>query len=474
MSTADTTKPALKLFNTMSREVELFVPQSKGKVSLYTCGPTVYDYQQIGNYATYIRWDVLARLLAYLGYDLTWVMNITDVGHLVSDADEGEDKLEKGARREGKSAWDVAEFYLADFLASMEALNISEPTYLVRATDHIKEQIALVKRLEEKGFTYVIDDGVYFDTSKSKDYGRLARLDLKKLQAGARVELNPQKRHHTDFALWKFSPKDAQRDMEWESPWGTGFPGWHIECSAMSMQYLGETLDIHAGGIDHLPVHHTNEIAQSEGATGKQFVNYWLHGNFITVDGTKLSKSLGNSYTLHDVKERGFEPLDFRMFVLQAHYRTQADFTWKSLKAARARRLRLQAIADLRFQLNDEEHDLQADFDRYQRAIVEALSLDLNSPRALSALSALEAQLEAGQRPSNEELVSFLEVIDTLLGLRLLESENITDEQERLIQEREEARKRGDFKRADEIRVELGDARIVLQDTASGPIWSRT
>ncbi|HVI69179.1 MAG TPA: cysteine--tRNA ligase, partial [Magnetospirillaceae bacterium] len=373
----------MQLYNSLTRKLEQFTPQHSNEVMLYTCGPTVYDYQHVGNYSAYVRWDTLVRVLQEQGYAVNWVMNITDVGHLTSDADEGDDKLEKGARREGKSAWDIAQFYMDDFVAGLKALNILEPTHTIRATDHIAEQIALVERLEKKGVTYIIDDGVYFDTSKSPHYGALAQLDVKNLKAGARVTVNAQKRHPTDFALWKFTPAGQRRDMEWDSPWGKGFPGWHIECSAMALKYLGDTLDIHTGGIDHLPVHHVNEIAQSETATGKQFARVWLHNNHIMVDGAKISKSLGNGVLLHQLAVQGFDALDVRMLLLQSHYRTQANFTIGGLEAARHRRQSLQAFADLRFQTFDGgEVDSLAILET-KRVIKQELQNDLQTPEVL-------------------------------------------------------------------------------------------
>ncbi len=288
----------MKLYNTLAGRVEEIKPQHPPEATVYTCGPTVYDYAHIGHWFTYVRADTLIRTLKSGGFKPKWVMNITDVGHLVSDADEGEDKLQQKARHEGKTAQEIAEFYTNDFMDGMKQLNMLKPDYIVKATEHIQEQIELIKKLEKKGYTYAIDDGVYYDTAKFPHYADFARLDLDEQQAGARVSHNPQKRNPQDFALWKFSPKDAKRDMEWDSPWGKGFPGWHIECSAMSMKYLGDTLDIHTGGIDHVPVHHTNEIAQSEAATGKRFANCWMHSNHVTIDGEKISKSVGNSITL--------------------------------------------------------------------------------------------------------------------------------------------------------------------------------
>lgn len=459
----------------MSRSLKVLLPQHDKEVSLYTCGPTVYDYAQIGNWATYIRWDTLVRTLRASGYSVNWVMNITDVGHLVSDADEGEDKLEKGARREGKTAWDVAAFYTRDFLTGMVQLSIQKPTHIVKATETIDDQIDFVKRLEAKGFTYIIDDGVYFDTSKLPDYGKLARLNVAGLEAGARVEFNNQKRHITDFAVWKFSPKGEQRDMEWNSPWGKGFPGWHLECTVMAMKYLGETLDIHAGGIDFIPVHHTNEIAQSEAVTGKPFANIWLHGNFITIDGVKLSKSLGNSYNLHDVIAKGYEPLALRLLFLQSHYRSEADFTWEGLDAATARLKAFRAMADVRWQARDDDTVIDTPFTDAQAALLAALQNDLNSPEALAVLSGVE-QYVAAAHVTQQQLPafdSFLTFVDQMLGLSLLASTDINDDQKALIKKRESARQAKDYSTSDAIRMMLVQQGIQLRDTPHGPVWSR-
>ncbi|HMH69815.1 MAG TPA: hypothetical protein VK502_00280, partial [Candidatus Saccharimonadales bacterium] len=379
---------ALQLHNTLTKKVQPFTSIEPGKVALYTCGPTVYDYQHIGNWTAYIYWDTLVRTLIANGYNVERVMNITDVGHLTGenegDADTGEDKLEKGARREGKTAWEVAEMYSEDFLAGMEKLGLIMPEHITRATDFIPQQLDLVRILKEKGYTYQINDGIYFDTSKFPTYAQFANLDLAAQKAGARVEFNPEKRNHSDFALWKFTPAGQTRDMEWETPIDLldktslplssnsdsistkhlqpepeltskpnsdpersrlmeiedetaieskqaktmGFPGWHLECSAMAMSILGPTIDIHTGGIDHIPVHHTNEIAQSEAASGKEFSHFWIHNNHLKANGTKISKSLGNGYTLQDLEERGFTPLDFRMFVLQGQYSNEGNFTF--------------------------------------------------------------------------------------------------------------------------------------------------
>lgn len=463
------------LYNTATKKVEEFTPLHNNTVATYTCGPTVYNTPHIGNWMTFLRYDFLVRMLRASGYEVMHVENITDVGHLVSDADEGEDKLEKGARREGTTAWEVAKRYTQEFIAGMQALNITMPTKLTKATDHIAEQIDLVRRLEGKGYTYRISDGIYFDTSKFKDYGKLAQLDVEKLQAGARIEMNPEKRHHSDFALWKFSPSNAHRDMEWDSPWGRGFPGWHLECSAMAMKYLGETIDIHAGGIDHIPVHHVNEIAQSEAATGKQFARYWVHANHLMSEGQKIAKSAGNGYTLADIAERGYIPLDLRMLALQSHYRTQADFTWKSLKAAHNRLQGLEAMADLRWQLRDEAA-ADIDWDAAARDILSELQNDLNTPQALAKLNETASILEATPpaKSQKQAFMAFLLYIDELLGLNLSDRQDITSEQKALITKRETARLQKDFAKADEFRQLLLDQKIGIRDTSDGPIWYKT
>jgi cysteinyl-tRNA synthetase len=444
---------------------------------MYTCGPTVYDYPHVGNWFTFIRYDLLVRTLKASGLEPKWVMNITDVGHLVSDADEGEDKLEKGARREGKSAWDVAKLYGDYFVEGLKRLRITDPTYLPKATDHIQEQIELIQKLEEKGFTYQIGDGVYYDTSKFPRYADFARLDLDEQQAGARVEHNPEKRNPTDFALWKFSPADQQRDMEWDSPWGKGFPGWHLECSAMGMKYLGETMDIHAGGIDHLPVHHTNEIAQSEAVTGKPLAQYWMHTNHISVNGEKISKSLGNGITLEDIEEKGFSLVAFRLHVLESHYRSQSKFSWESLEAASNRLKDYQALADLRFQaIATGEYELaELDYGQYQKDIQASLADDLNTPEALRIVSLVANERhDSIHHTEYDAFVEFLQYLDDVLGLDLLKSEDITDEQKQLVTKRQAARDNKDWTMSDEIRDELGKQGIGVRDTAHGPVWYRT
>lgn len=468
----------MKLYNTLTRKIETITPLKTKAPTVYTCGPTVYDYPHIGNWFTFIRYDLLIRALRADGQTPQWVMNITDVGHLVSDADDGEDKLEKGARREGKTAWDVAAYYSDYFSKGLERLNMVAPDHLTKATEHIAEQIALIQRLEARGYTYVIDDGVYYDTSLFEGYAAFARLDLDEQQEGARVERNEQKRNPTDFALWKFSPKDQQRDMEWNSPWGTGFPGWHLECSAMSMKYLGETIDIHSGGIDHIPVHHTNEIAQSEAASGKRFANYWMHANHILIDGDKISKSLGNGITLEDIEGKGYSLQDFRLLVLQSHYRSQSKFSWEDLAAAHNRLAGYQAMADLRWQpISPEEAYSYSgpDYDLFAKKIVESLTDDLDTPRALAQLSIVEGGAKPCIADSAElaALTRFLDSIDAALGLQLGQSKDITDDQKHQIAQRQTARTAKDWAASDAIRDQLLAEGIGVRDTPQGPIWFR-
>ncbi len=461
----------MKLHNTLTRKVEKFEPQRPPKVAIYTCGPTVYDYPHIGNWFTFIRYDLLVRTLISAGYEPDWVMNITDVGHLVSDADEGEDKLEKGARREGKSAWDIAKKYSDYFVVGLKRLNISTPDQLPKATDHIQEQIDLVKQLEAKGYTYTISDGVYYDTSKFPTYGSFAHLDLEKLKEGARVTANPEKKSPTDFALWKYSPLDKQRDMEWDSPWGKGFPGWHLECSAMSIKYLGETLDIHAGGIDHIPVHHTNEIAQSEAATGKKFSNYWVHMNHIMVEDEKIAKSAGNGISLEDIEDKGFSLEAFRLLVLQSHYRTQAEFSWENLAAAQNSLKNIEAWADLKFQ-NLSSNRLAANYKEAMAEVKKALMDDLKTPTSLAILNGMVSRIDELGIDS-DAIGDILPELDKLFGLRLNERNDINEKQVQLIKDRQEARQTKDFELSDKSRAQLEEQGIGIRDTAHGPIWFR-
>lgn len=474
----------IKLHNTLTKQTDTFESQQDGIVKLYTCGPTVYDYLHVGNWAAYIYWDTLVRLLRAAGYDVERVMNITDVGHLVSDADDGEDKLEKGAKREGKTAWDIAKFYGNDFLKGMERLNLVAPEHITKATDYIPQQLELVRTLKENGMTYQIDDGIYFDTGKFPTYADFAGLDLDAQRAGARVAFNDEKRNPSDFALWKFTPDGEKRDMEWQTPADlmddgserTGFPGWHLECSAMAMDILGETLDIHTGGIDHIPVHHTNEIAQSEAATGKRFSNYWLHNNHLKVDGTKISKSLGNGYTLDDLEAKGYTPLDLRMFILQSQYSNEGNFTFDNLTAAQNRLRHWRNIAALRHQTHDglNESEEMDPSPAAIGAIKEALSDDLNTPEALRIIDETFGYIESHSlnKVNHHTLTELLDAIDELLGLRLLETTpDITEEQKQVIIERERARDEKDWAKSDTLRDKLANDNIIVRDTSAGTIW---
>jgi cysteinyl-tRNA synthetase len=453
---------ALRLYNSLTRAKDEFVPAAAPRVSVYTCGPTVYNNQHVGNYRTYIFEDLLIRTLKLLGFKPHRVMNITDVGHLTSQGDEGEDKMEVGAAREGKTAWDIAKFYTEAFMKDIEALKLLPPDVVCKATDYIPEQIALIQKLEAKGFVYKTKDGLYFDTAKLPDYGKLmSKEHLEGLKSGARVEANPEKRHMTDFALWKFSAEGAKRQMEWDSPWGRGFPGWHIECSAMAMKFLGETLDIHCGGIDHVPVHHTNEIAQSEGATGKPFARFWLHGEFLLMNNAKMAKSAGGFVTLADVVEKGYSPLDYKYHCLTAHYRKQLDFQWASLEAAKTARRRLKESAAA---LNGAEPT--ADASEFTARFKEALADDLNGPAALAVVwDLLRSDCSAGAKKS------FLQEADAVLGLDLFGVDAVAAVPPavlELVKRRADAKARKDFAEADRVRKEIDELGYNVIDGKDG------
>lgn len=451
------------LTNTLSRKKEKFVPIEKDKVGFYSCGPTVYDFSHIGHARTYIFSDILEKTLEYNGLDVKRVMNITDVGHLVSDEDTGEDKMEKGAAREKKSVWEIAEFYTKDFLATIEKVNVRKPALLPKATNHIPEMVSLIKKLEDKGFTYKLADGIYFDTSKFPKYGELIGQTWRELQenlkAGARVEVVAGKKYPTDFALWKFSPENEKRQMEWESPWGKGFPGWHIECSAMSMKYLGETFDIHTGGVDHVPVHHTNEIAQSEAATGKKFVNYWLEGEHLLVDGEKMSKSLNNYFRVADIEEKGFNPLAFRYLVLTAHYNTRLNFTWESLRSAE------NALNNLYREISSYGQPAEESSKDYEDKFLAAINNDLDTPAAIAATwDLVKSNLDSGVKLNS--LLKF----DKVLGLNLAVAAELTvpTEVKRLVEEREKARSEKDFAKSDQLRKQIADSGFEVVDEKDG------
>lgn len=430
----------LKLYNTLSRKKEIFKPIKAGEVGIYSCGPTVYWKQHIGNLKAYLFSDLVRRTLEFNGYKTKQVINVTDVGHLTSDADEGEDKMEKAAAKEGKTAKEVADYYFKLFLEDLEKLNITKPDIWCKATEHIKQQIDLIKKLEEKGYTYKTNDGIYFDTSKFKNYSKLAKLNIEGLEAGKRIDLR-EKRNKTDFALWKFSDKPGVRQQEWKSPWGLGFPGWHIECSAMSMKYLGETIDIHTGGIDHIPIHHTNEIAQSECATGKKFVNYWMHENFLTFKGEKVSKSKGGLFTISELEEQGFDPLVYRYFILTGSYRKPLDFSLDLLKTSQISYSRLKNI------LSGVQDDKSIN-KKYLEEFKKEINDDLNTPNALQVLWKLVRDSNAkGKYQTIKEM-------DRIFGLKLLEKEKVTISKElkEMLKKRDEAREKKDWTSSDKIR----------------------
>ncbi|HLD80702.1 MAG TPA: cysteine--tRNA ligase [archaeon] len=468
----------LKLFNTLTRKKEIFHSLQRRKVGFYACGPTVYQYAHLGNLRTYIFEDILKRVLMLAGFPVRHVMNITDVGHLTSDEDTGEDKVEKEAAKQRKSAWDLARFYEKAFKEDIKKLNILSPDIFPRATEHIPEQINLIKKLEDKGYTYRTKDGIYFDTRKFKHYGALARKNVKGIKAGARVAKG-EKRHPTDFALWKFSPANEQRAMEWDSPWGKGFPGWHIECSAMAMKYLGESFDVHCGGVDHVPVHHTNEIAQSEAATGKQFAKYWLHCDFLQVKGEKMAKSLGNFIRVKDLVAKGFPPESIRFFYISAHYRTQQNFTEAALVQALESVKRLYEFADsLESAKPGQNHNtpLSAGTKKLLEDFEKFMDDDFNTPMALAALfdfvREANKHLNAGSfdAANATEVRAALNRIDSVLGvLEMRKQESVPGEVMELVREREKARKDSDWKRSDELRNEIRVLGYQVQDTSEGP-----
>lgn len=460
----------LKIYNSLTRKIEDFKPLYPPIVRIYTCGPTVYDFAHIGNFRTYTTADILVRALQYNNYEVKYVMNLTDVGHLtgdnLGDADTGEDRMEKSARKEGKSAWEIAEFYADAFIKDYDLLGLTNPELFAKATDHIQEQIDLIKRLDEKGYAYQTSDGIYFDTARFKDYGKLSNLD--QIKEGARVEVNPEKKNPRDFALWKFSPSASsgqeKRQMEWDSPWGRGFPGWHIECSAMSMKYLGPTFDIHAGGIDLRETHHPNEIAQSEAATGKPFAKFWVHSAFMLVQGERMSKSQGNNYRLYDLTKEGYDPLALRYLYLQTHYRQEMNFTFPALDAAQTalRRLREEVL-----RLGKAEGATLT----YEQKFWDAINDDLNTPQALAVVW----EMLKSDEDNGAKLQSLLKM-DQFLGLDLANAHTyaedaviaLPDEVQQLISEREQLRKGKHYALADQLRGKIRKLGYDVQDTKKG------
>ncbi|MDD5750602.1 MAG: cysteine--tRNA ligase [Candidatus Pacebacteria bacterium] len=473
----------LKLYNTLTRKKEEFRPIKPETAGIYACGPTVYWFAHVGNFRTYFFEDILKRVLLYNNYAVKHVMNITDVGHLTSDADTGEDKLEKGAQRENKTAWEVADFYTRHFQNDLKSLNIQEPAIWVKATDTIKEQIDLIKTLEQKGFTYQISDGVYFDTSKLKNYGALwGNKKPAELKAGARVEMMEGKKHPSDFALWKLTPSGVKRQMEWDSPWGRGFPGWHTECVVMSINNLGIPFDIHCGGIDHIQIHHTNEIAQAQGAYGKMMANYWMHGEFLNIEGGKISKSAGNIITLEKLAQKGLSPLSLRYLFLTAHYKAKLDFSWKSLEASQNALQNLRAKI-LQFKADrtpenvikadgparsDSHSDAGGPLAAYRKKFLEFINDDLNMPKAL----ALMWQAINDPDMAGKEKYSLILDMDKIFALDLdkIEAENIPPKILSLAEEREKCRQAKDWQGADKIRAEIEKQGFRIEDMADGPL----
>jgi cysteinyl-tRNA synthetase len=471
----------LKLYNTLTKKKELFKPLKKGIVTMYNCGLTVYDYAHIGNLRSFAFEDILRRYLEYKGFKVKQVMNFTDVGHMFEDVDIGEDKMEAAAKRERKDPWSIAEFYIQVFLEDSKKMNFEEPMARPKATDHIQEMIELTQKLIEKGYGYVVNGSVYFDVAKFKDYGKLSGNTIEKLKlgAGGRVEFNPDKRNQFDFALWINDPKHI---MNWKSPWcEKGYPGWHIECSAMAMKYLGETIDIHTGGVDNLFPHHENEIAQSEATTGKKFVNYWLHNEHLLVEGGRMSKSLGNFYTLRDLITKGYDPNAVRYLLMSTHYRQQLNFTFGGLEAAKNA---LDRLTNFVYRLIDADgmgcgEKIRALMNDVQRRFEEAMDDDLNISIALAALFDFVREVHkllddnVLSKEEAEEVYEVMMKIDKVLGVigEIKRKERLPKEAEELIRKREEARKAKDWEAADKIRKQLRSMGIIIEDTPQGVKW---
>lgn len=462
----------LKVYNTLTRKKEDFNTIHDNTVYMYSCGPTVYSFAHIGNLRTYIFMDLLRRVMKYDGYKIKGVMNITDVGHLLSDGDDGEDKMQKAAREQKKTPWEIAAFYTDVFFKDLAALNIGKPEIIAKATEHIPEMIDFVQKLQEKGFAYEISDGIYFDISKFPSYGKLSGQTIDEKEAGARIEENNEKRHPADFALWKKA--DKNHIMQWESPWGMGFPGWHIECSAMSRKYLGEVFDLHTGGIDAVPVHHENEIAQNEALAGKQTVNYWMHGEFMMVDGGKMSKSLGNVYTIAQLNEKGYDALDFRFFCLNAHYRKKLNFTFEGMNAAKTSRERIMATL-YAHKMSDVKTE-QSVLDGYKQQFIDAINDDINIPLALGVL------FNMLKEPKSKDIYALALDFDKVFGLSFdkvsapkQEEQKVDAPQEvlDLIEQRKAAKKDKNFALADEIRNKIAELGYDIKDTREGVIIAK-
>lgn len=456
----------LKLYNTLTRKKEEFVPLKKGTVKMYSCGPTVYNYAHIGNMRAYIFMDTLRKVLKYNGYKVKHVMNITDVGHLVSDADEGEDKMAKTARIENRSVYEIAKEYTDAFMKDIKALNIDTPEHIAKATEHIREMEIYVNDIVKNGYAYETSKGIYFDTSKLPNYGKmLSNNNIDDLKAGARVEVDTEKRNPQDFALWIKAPKE--HIMKWNSKWGLCYPGWHIECSAMSRKYLGDKFDIHTGGVDHIPIHHENEIAQSIGATGHNLANYWMHVEFLLIDGGKMSKSLGNVYTLNDLKAKGIDALSYRYFTYSSHYRNKLNFTWDAIKSAKNSLNKLRDMIALHKDVN-KKIDKNI-ISKYEEQFLDAINDDMNMPVAISIVWEI-----AKEKEKSNDFYELIKKFDSVLSLDLDKNDkediNIPEDIKLILNEREDARKNKNFAKSDELRDKLKELGYIVKDTKDGQI----
>ncbi len=463
----------IQLYNTASRSKEVFTPIKEGEIGIYCCGPTVYNFAHIGNLRAYIFDDILRRMFEYNNYKVNQVINITDVGHLSSDADEGEDKMLKGAKRENKTVWDIARFYEEAFFKDLTLLNIQKPSISCRATEHISEMIELIERLEKKGFTYEAEGNIYFDITKFSDYGKMAGIKLGNLEAGARIEVDENKKNPHDFVLWFTNSKFKNQAMQWDSPWGRGFPGWHIECSAMSMKYLGEQFDIHCGGIDHIQIHHTNEIAQSEGATGKKWVNYWLHNEFLVLNKGKMSKSGDSFIILQTLKDKGFDPIVFRYFCLGSYYRKQLNFSFEALEQAQ------ETFSKLKERIIELKEDLSCSFpdakieSEYKSNFIKAINEDLNTSKALAIIHGILADKTLGSKEKYELILNFDKVLGFGVENFKKEKFDVPSEIQDLIKARGEARESKDWTKADEVRDKIKALGFTIDDTPAGPVARR-
>ncbi len=469
----------LRLHNTLTKKKEEFKPIEEGKAGMYCCGPTVYHYAHIGNLRAYVMWDILRRTLEMHGYNISHVMNITDVGHLTSDADEGEDKMLKGAKREGKTVWEIAKFYEQQFFRDTDRLNIKRPTKTCKATEHIKEMIELIKRIEANGYTYEAEGNIYFDTSRFERYHDLSGHKPDDEETKSRVEEDSAKKNKADFVLWFTRSKFGDQEMQWDSPWGRGFPGWHVECSAMSIKYLGEQFDIHTGGVDHIPIHHTNEIAQSEAATGKHpWVRYWIHNEFLVMDRDKMSKSSGEFLRMQTILDKGYDPLVYRYFCLGANYRQQLKFSWDGMDGAAntLNRLKNKVLELKEGPATEEKEETEYQSDKtemYMGEFASAVNDDLNTPQALSVMWSVLRDEELNP----EEKLALLYRFDQVLGLGFREWQKekfeVPDDIQKLVDEREKARADKNWDKADALRDRIAEMGFTVKDTPEGPKMER-